>query len=71
MGHGATSTPTTCTCANGGQQSRRDGWAHFGYVRDARLPLGIFLDRSRAGGDPGFGDHLGEPAWQEVPGEYR
>ena len=32
---------------------------------------GIFLARSRAERTIAFGDHLGEPAWQEVPGEYR
>jgi 1,2-phenylacetyl-CoA epoxidase catalytic subunit len=32
---------------------------------------GIFLEPKEAGRTIGFGDHLGEPAWQEVPGELR
>ncbi|WP_298212294.1 benzoyl-CoA 2,3-epoxidase subunit BoxB [Ferrimicrobium sp.] len=47
------------------------GWAQFQYVRMPEYRWGIFL----APGDPdrliGFGEHAGEPVWQEVPGEYR
>lgn len=47
------------------------GWAQFQYVKMPEYRWGIFL----APGDPerriGFGEHLGEPVWQEVPGEYR
>jgi benzoyl-CoA 2,3-dioxygenase component B len=32
---------------------------------------GIFLEPPTPDRKVGFGDHLGEPAWQEVPGEYR
>jgi len=32
---------------------------------------GIFLNAPEAERKIGFGDHLGEPAWQEVPGDYR
>jgi benzoyl-CoA 2,3-dioxygenase component B len=49
----------------------KDGWANFGYVRMPEYRWGIFLvprDESRS---IAFGDHQGEPAWQEVPGEYR
>lgn len=49
----------------------KDGWANFGYVRMPDYRWGIFLvprDESRS---VSFGDHKGEPAWQEVPGEYR
>lgn len=49
----------------------RDGWANFGYVRMPDYRWGIFLvprDESRT---VLFGDHKNEPAWQEVPGEYR
>ncbi len=49
----------------------KDGWANFGYVRMPDYRWGIFLvprDESRT---VPFGDHIGEPAWQEVPGEYR
>jgi benzoyl-CoA 2,3-dioxygenase component B len=48
-----------------------DGWAHFGYVKMPEYRWGIFvqpLDEKRT---IGFGDHFGEPAWQQVPGEYR
>ncbi|MCI2975394.1 MAG: benzoyl-CoA 2,3-epoxidase subunit BoxB [Ferrimicrobium sp.] len=47
------------------------GWAQFQYVKMPEYRWGIFL----APGDPerkiGFGEHFGEPVWQEVPGEYR
>jgi benzoyl-CoA 2,3-dioxygenase component B len=47
------------------------GWAQFGYVKMPDYRWGIFL----APGEPDrrihFGDALGEPAWQEVPGEHR
>ena len=49
----------------------RDGWANFGYVRMPDYRWGIFLNPAEAGRTIGFGDHKGEPAWQEVPGEYR
>jgi benzoyl-CoA 2,3-epoxidase subunit B len=48
-----------------------DGWAQFGYVRMPEYRWGIFLqprDEKRA---VNFGIHKGDPAWQEVPGEYR
>jgi benzoyl-CoA 2,3-dioxygenase component B len=50
----------------------RQGWAHFDYVRMPAYRWGIFL----AEPDPNrrqinFGEHRGEPVWQEVPGEYR
>jgi benzoyl-CoA 2,3-dioxygenase component B len=32
---------------------------------------GIFLEHAQPGRKIGFGDHLGEDAWQQVPGEYR
>ena len=47
------------------------GWAQFGYVKMPDYRWGIFLNP----GDPQrrihFGDHKGEAAWQDVPGEYR
>ncbi len=47
------------------------GWAQFGYVRMPEYRWGIFLNP----GDPArrihFGDHKGEAAWQDVPGEHR
>jgi len=49
----------------------REGWAHFGHVAMKDYRWGIFLaerDRERR---IAFGEHKGEPAWQQVPGEYR
>ncbi len=48
-----------------------DGWAHFGYVKMPDYRWGIFLAPPPDDRRIAFGDHLGEPAWQEVPGEYR
>jgi benzoyl-CoA 2,3-dioxygenase component B len=47
------------------------GWAQFGWVRMPEYRWGIFLAEPEAGRVVPFGDHKGEPAWQEVPGEYR
>jgi benzoyl-CoA 2,3-dioxygenase component B len=47
------------------------GWAHFGYVRMPEYRWGIFLTPNDSDRRIGFGDHFGEPAWQQVPGEYR
>ncbi|MBM3740611.1 MAG: benzoyl-CoA 2,3-epoxidase subunit BoxB [Acidobacteria bacterium] len=49
----------------------RDGWANFGYVRMPEYRWGIFLTPRDPGRTIAFGDHQGQPAWQEVPGEYR
>ncbi|MDP6540205.1 MAG: benzoyl-CoA 2,3-epoxidase subunit BoxB [Planctomycetota bacterium] len=49
----------------------RDGWANFGYVPMPDYRWGIFLTEREADRRVGFGDHEGEQAWQEVPGEYR
>jgi len=49
----------------------RDGWAHFGYVKMPDYRWGIFLEPQTPERQIGFGDHLGKPAWQDVPGEYR
>ena len=48
-----------------------DGWAHFGHVKMPDYRWGIFLEPPQPGRTIGFGDHYGQPAWQEVPGEYR
>ena len=48
-----------------------DGWAHFGHVKMPDYRWGIFLQPREAGRTIGFGDSLGQPAWQEVPGEFR
>src|SRR5262252_5877564 len=47
------------------------GWAHFDYVKMPDYRWGIFLSPAEAERKVNFGAHKGEPAWQEVPGEYR
>jgi benzoyl-CoA 2,3-dioxygenase component B len=47
------------------------GWAHFDYVRMPDYRWGIFLAAPEKDRKVNFGAHKGEPAWQEVPGEYR
>src|SRR6516165_2678685 len=49
----------------------RDGWANFGYVRMPEYRWGIFLIPQDENRKISFGEHRGEKAWQEVPGEYR
>jgi benzoyl-CoA 2,3-dioxygenase component B len=49
----------------------RDGWAHFGHVQVPDYRWGIFLAERDPGRRIGFGEHKGEPAWQQLPGEYR
>ncbi|MFI5953053.1 benzoyl-CoA 2,3-epoxidase subunit BoxB [Cryptosporangium sp. NPDC051539] len=49
----------------------RDGWAHFDRVPMEQYRWGIFLAERDPGRTVGFGARKGEPAWQEVPGEYR
>ncbi|MGH7354850.1 MAG: benzoyl-CoA 2,3-epoxidase subunit BoxB, partial [Candidatus Rokuibacteriota bacterium] len=47
------------------------GWARFGYVKMPEYRWGIFLAEPEPSRTIAFGDHKGDPAWQEVPGEYR
>jgi benzoyl-CoA 2,3-epoxidase subunit B len=49
----------------------REGWANFGHVAMKDYRWGIFLAEQDPDRRIGFGEHLGEPAWQKVPGEYR
>src|SRR5690349_1242026 len=49
----------------------RDGWAHFDRVPMEEYRWGIFLAERDPDRTIPFGQHKGEPAWQEVPGEYR
>ena len=49
----------------------RDGWANFGFVKMPEYRWGIFLANPALDRKITFGDHKGEPAWQDVPGEYR
>src|SRR5690242_11889955 len=48
-----------------------DGWAHFDYVRMPDYRWGIFLKPAEADARVNFGDNMGQPAYQEVPGEFR
>ena len=48
-----------------------NGWAHFDFVRMPEYRWGIFLDPKEKERVIGFGDVMGEPAWEEVPGEHR
>ncbi len=48
-----------------------DGWAHFEYVKLPEYRWGIFLADPVQDRRIGFGDLLGQPVWQEVPGEFR
>src|ERR1700719_1279900 len=47
------------------------GWAHFDYVKMPEYRWGIFLSASDGERKVNFGDHKGEPVWQDVPGEHR
>lgn len=49
----------------------RDGWAHFDHVPMEQYRWGIFLAERNPDRKVNFGRYKGEPAWQEVPGEYR
>ena len=48
-----------------------DGWANFDYVKMPEYRWGIFLNEPVPDRKIAFGDHKGDPVWQEVPGEYR
>jgi hypothetical protein len=47
------------------------GWAHFDYVKMPEYRWGIFLADAVPDRTIGFGDELGKPVWQQVPGEHR
>jgi benzoyl-CoA 2,3-dioxygenase component B len=47
------------------------GWAQFGYVKMPDYRWGIFLTPPEQGRVIPFGEHKGQPVWNEVPGEYR
>jgi benzoyl-CoA 2,3-dioxygenase component B len=49
----------------------RDGWAQFGHVVMKDYRWGIFLAERDRDRQVGFGQHKGEPVWDQVPGEYR
>jgi benzoyl-CoA 2,3-dioxygenase component B len=47
------------------------GWATYGSVKMPDYRWGIFLADPEPHRTIGFGDHMGEAVWQQVPGEYR
>ena len=47
------------------------GWAQFGHVKMPDYRWGIFLNPAEQERKIHFGDHMGEAAWQDVPGEHR
>ena len=47
------------------------GWAHFDHVKMPDYRWGIFLAPAEQDRKVNFGKHKGDPAWQQVPGEYR
>ena len=48
-----------------------EGWARFGYVKMPEYRWGILLAPQVENRKIAFGEHIGEPVWHEVPGEYR
>jgi benzoyl-CoA 2,3-epoxidase subunit B len=48
-----------------------EGWANFDYVKMPEYRWGIFLAEPEPDRKIGFGQDMGRPAWQEVPGEHR
>ena len=48
-----------------------DGWASYGLVKMPEYRWGIFLADPVPDRRIGFGDAIGEPVWQQVPGEHR
>jgi benzoyl-CoA 2,3-dioxygenase component B len=49
----------------------REGWANFDRVALPDYRWGIFLAERNPDRRIAFGQHKGEPAWQQVPGEHR
>ncbi|MDK3071669.1 benzoyl-CoA 2,3-epoxidase subunit BoxB [Sedimentitalea sp. JM2-8] len=47
------------------------GWAKFDYVKMPEYRWGVLLAPQVDDRRIPCGEHVGEPAWQEVPGEYR
>lgn len=48
-----------------------DGWANFDFVKMPDYRWGIFLKPAEPDAKIGFGENHGQPAYQEVPGEFR
>ena len=49
----------------------REGWATFGMVKMPEYRWGIFLAEQDPNRTIGFGDNIGQPVWNVVPGEHR
>lgn len=49
----------------------KGGWANFGHVKMPEYRWGIFLAEPEPDRKIHFGDPVGQPAWQVVPGELR
>ena len=49
----------------------QEGWAHFDHVRMPDYRWGIFVSPPEIDRRIGFGDMMGQPVWQDVPGEFR
>jgi benzoyl-CoA 2,3-epoxidase subunit B len=49
----------------------REGWATFGMVKMPEYRWGIFLADQKPDRTIGFGDNMGQPAWNVIPGEHR
>ncbi len=49
----------------------KGGWAHFDYVKMPDYRWGIFLAEGSQDRSIHFGDNIGQPVWNEVPGEMR
>ncbi len=49
----------------------QQGWATFGMVKMPEYRWGIFLAEQKANRTIGFGDNIGQPVWDVVPGEHR
>ncbi|MEA2490392.1 MAG: benzoyl-CoA 2,3-epoxidase subunit, partial [Acidobacteriota bacterium] len=47
----------------------REGWATFGMVKMPEYRWGIFLAEQEQNRTIGFGDNIGQPVWNVVPGE--
>ena len=48
-----------------------EGWAHYDFVKMPEYRWGIFLAEPQPDRRIAFGEHMGQPVWTEVPGEYR
>src|SRR6187551_2732537 len=48
-----------------------EGWAQYDFVKMPDYRWGIFLADPIADRKIGFGDFMGQPAWQTIPGEFR